>query len=113
MDWTKPSSLPSFIKETFMNHMLQIGYTEWEDDDPNADESITHFTGLLLEIAIEDHSIQGFDLTLLFDSKDHGERMEITMDFPPDDEDVVAQLTDDTVLHLLGNEATLVLQKIL
>lgn len=112
MEWTKPSNLPPYIKETFMNQMLEINFTEWEDDDPEADESITEFSGSLVGLEIEENRFQGYDLTFRFEAKDQQGTIEIIMDFPTDDEDLVAQSTEeDNTLQLFGNDSTLVLKK--
>jgi len=111
LELTKPSELLALINAKFMNKMLEISYTQWEDDDLDADESITNFSGTLVDIKIEDNRFQGVDMSLQFESEDHQESIEIIMDFPPDDEDIVAQLVLDTSLHIFGNESTLVLKK--
>ena len=111
MEWTKPSDLPALIKAKFMNEILDISYTEWENDDLDADESITNFSGLLVGIEVEENQFQGFDLTFQFELEDNQETIEIIMDFPPNDEDLVAQLNQDTTLNLFGNDSTLTLKK--
>jgi len=94
-----------------MNEILDISYTEWENDDLDADESITNFSGLLVGIEVEENQFQGFDLTFQFELEDNQETIEIIMDFPPNDEDLVAQLNQDTTLNLFGNDSTLTLKK--
>ena len=111
MEWTKTTELTAVIKANFMDEKLEISYTQWEDDDLDADESVTQLTGSLVDIEISTNSFQGIDICFHIKTNDQQETIEILMDFPPDDEDIVAQLIRDTTLQIFGNESTLTFKK--
>lgn len=111
MEWTKPTELPSLVENSFKDQRMRITYTQWEDDNLDADEALTTFTGSLQTIEVTKNQIQGFDVRFTFLSEGQEENIDILMDFPPDDEDVVAQMIDDTTLQILGNESTLEMKK--
>ncbi len=110
MEWTKPSQLPAKLQAEWTGTLLKVKYTQWEDEDLEADESQTEFEAILLESSMTQNGIQGLDGSFTFQSPNEEEAMEILMDFPMDGEDVVA-VFDGNQLTLFGNEATLVMQK--
>ncbi|WP_134699165.1 hypothetical protein [Ammoniphilus sp. YIM 78166] len=110
MEWTKPSELPAKLQAEWTGALLKVKYTQWEDEDLDADESQTEFEAILLRSSMSKNDVQGLDGSFTFQSPNDEETMEILMDFPMDGEDVVA-LFEGNHLTLFGNEATLVMQK--
>lgn len=110
MEWTNPSQLPAKLNAEWTRTVLKIKYTQWEDEDLEADESQTEFEAILLESSMSKNTVQGMDGSFSFQSPDQEETLEILMEFPLDGEDVVA-VFDGHQVTLFGNEATLVMQK--
>lgn len=108
MEWTNPSELPALLQEKFQDQQLQASFTQWEDDDSEADETITTFQGYLVECQISENAFKGLDGCFHFQSNQSDEIIEILMDFPDDGEDVVASQAGNTIT-LYGNESTLVI----
>ncbi len=108
MEWMNPSELPALLQEKCQNKLLQACFTQWEDDDTDADETITLFDGYLMEGKVSENAFNGLDGCFHFQSKQSDEITEILMDFPTDGEDVVAALSGNTIT-LYGNESTLVI----
>ncbi|RKD26782.1 hypothetical protein BEP19_16420 [Ammoniphilus oxalaticus] len=111
MEWTKTSELVAVIRDQFIHQPLEMTYTEWEDDDLDTDETITVLHGSLTEIEMIENRWKGYDLRLGFKTDGQPLGAEIWMDFPPDDEDTIAQMNEPNKLLLLANEATLTLKK--
>lgn len=110
MEWTKTSAIPDLLRELCNGHLLQIAFTQWEDDDLDADEDVSTFEGYLAECSVSKNAFTGLDAAFHFQYPDSDEIIEILMDFPEDEEDVVASLVDGTV-HLFGNESSMTISK--
>lgn len=106
MEWMNPSELPAILQEKCRDKLLEASFTQWEDDDSDADETITTFKGYLLECMIAENAFHGLDGCFYFQSEQSDEITEILMDFPADGEDVIASLDGDKIT-LYGNESTL------
>lgn len=106
MEWTNPSELPALLEEKCENKLLEVSFTQWEDDDSDADETVTTFKGYLVECQISENAFNGLDGCFHFQSEQSNDITEVLMDFPPDGEDVIASFHGDTIT-LYGNESTL------
>lgn len=110
MEWTNPTNLSAHLQEEWSGSLVKAIYTQWEDDDLEADENLTEFEAIFVQVTMSPNSLQGVDGTFEFQSSNQEEILEILMDFPLDDEDVVAALEGDQ-LKIFGNESTLLLQR--
>ncbi|HJV45296.1 MAG TPA: hypothetical protein VJ824_06180 [Bacillota bacterium] len=110
MEITKPNLIPELLREQFKDQKIKVTFTQWESDDLEDDETVTQFVGTLLETAIHDNQFSGLDGAFHFSVEGEEDVIEILMDFPPDDEDVIATL-DQEMIHIYGNESELLIQK--
>jgi hypothetical protein len=109
--WTDANQIPELLREKFHDQKVQAVFTQWEHDDPEEDESVTTFSGYLIETSVAENSYDGLDGAFHFKTEDEDEVIEILMDFPMDGEDVVATESGQT-LKILGNESLLEIKKI-
>lgn len=110
MEITKPNHIPELLREQFKDQKITVTFTQWESDDLEEDETVTQFVGTLLETAMKENQFSGLDGAFHFAVEDQEDIVEILMDFPLDDIDVVATL-DQNMIHIYGNESELLLQK--
>ncbi|MEW9669053.1 hypothetical protein [Ammoniphilus sp. 3BR4] len=110
MEWTNPSGLPPMLLGEWANQPLKVTYTQWEDDDLEADEATTEWEAILVDCTVTENRLQGMDGGFTFQTPDGEESFEVMMDFPSDGEDVIA-VREGNLLKILGNEATLFLHK--
>ncbi|RXT08062.1 hypothetical protein [Ammoniphilus sp. CFH 90114] len=110
MEWTNPSQLPSIMQKEWTNQTVRVTYTQWEDEDLEADEVMSEWDAQLISCTVSDNRNHELDGVFEFRTGDGEEIIEIVMDFPPDGEDVIA-VQEGPILRIFGNEATLYLQK--
>lgn len=110
MEWTNPSALPSLLLGEWANQALKVTYTQWEDDDLEADEATSEWEAILVDCTATENRSQGIDGVFTFQTRDGEESFEVIMDFPADGEDVIA-VQEGSLLKIWGNESTLFLHK--
>jgi hypothetical protein len=110
MEVRKANQIPELLRERLHDQKLKATFTQWEDEDLEADETTTTFVGTLMETAVSENQFSGLDAAFHFQTTEEEEIIEILMDFPMDDEDVVAEM-GETSFRIFGNESMLLLEK--
>jgi len=111
MEIMNAKEIPSLLRDHLQDKEIRVTFIGWESEDPEEDETITEFDGVLVETAITENKFLGFDGLFHFQVNHSDDITEILMDFPAGMEDVVATL-EDGVIRIYGDESMLTLQQI-
>ncbi|MBP1934597.1 hypothetical protein [Ammoniphilus resinae] len=111
MEIMNAEEIPSLLRDHLQDLEIHVTFVQWESDDPEEDESITEFDGVLVKTSVSENKFQGFDGLFHFQLNHSDDISEILMDFPSGSEDVVATL-EDSVIRIFGDESMLTLLKL-
>ncbi|MDN9009795.1 hypothetical protein [Brevibacillus laterosporus] len=106
MDIHNHAALMEILEKAYVNHQVQITYTDWEGDEQE-DEVVTTFRGTLLEVSLVDNEFEEKDLALRF--LEDGDEVELLMEIPADEQDL--GVSEEQLVRIFGTEAELVLAK--
>jgi hypothetical protein len=110
MEMKNINKIPDMLREYITDQKVSVTFTQWETDEHEEDEAISHFEGYLIECRVAENEFNGMDGAFHFKTDQEEEIIEILMDFPNDDEDIVASVVERTI-NLFGNESLLRMEK--